>query len=226
MATSSGIVKKTPLTAFSRPLKSGIIAIGLHDDDHLIGVDITDGSQSVMLFTSAGKGIRFDESNVRAMGRTAAGVRGIKLGEGHRVISLLIAREDAKVLCAVENGYGNCTAIDSYPVKGRGGMGVISIKTTRRNGAQIGAVLVDSDDEIMLITDGGTLVRTRVADISVTGRSTQGVKLINLSSQERLIGIERIVTLDEEDDAESADGDEESAVSGPDNGIENDPTES
>ena len=198
MATSSGTVKKTPLQAFSRPLKSGIIALGLREDDHLIGVDITDGKQDVMLFTSAGKAIRFQESQVRAMGRTAAGVRGIKLAEGQHVISLMIAREDARVLTATENGFGKCTPVDDYPVRGRGGMGVISISTNERNGDQVGAVIVDEDDEIMLITNGGTLVRTCVADVSVSGRSAMGVKLIRLSNDERLIGIERIEMLEEE----------------------------
>jgi DNA gyrase subunit A len=202
MATSSGTVKKTPLQAFSRPLKSGIIALGLKEDDHLIGVDITDGKQDVMLFTSAGKAIRFNESQVRAMGRTAAGVRGIKMAAGQRVISLIIARDDAKVLTATENGFGKCTPIQDYPLKGRGGMGVISINTSERNGEQIGAVLVDDDDEIMLITNGGTLVRTRVSDISVTGRSAMGVKLISLSNEERLIGVARIEMLEGENDEE------------------------
>jgi DNA gyrase subunit A len=230
MATSSGTVKKTPLTAFSRPLKSGIIALGLRDDDRLIGVDITDGSQDVMLFTSEGKAIRFNESNVRSMGRTATGVRGVRLSGDHEVISLIIARDNAKVLTAVENGYGKCTTIENYPIRGRGGMGVISIKTSERNGAQIGAVLVDDDDEIMLITDGGTLVRTLVAGISVTSRSTQGVKLINLSKKEHLIGIERIVSLDEEgdDEVEENGGDDESTQSSEENTEENtnDSTES
>ena len=211
MATSSGTVKKTPLQAFSRPLKSGIIALGLKEDDHLIGVDITDGKQDVMLFTSAGKAIRFQESQVRAMGRTAAGVRGIKLAEGQQVISLMIAREDARVLTATENGFGKCTPVDDYPVRGRGGMGVISISTNERNGDQVGAVIVDEDDEIMLITNGGTLVRTSVADVSVSGRSAMGVKLIRLSNDERLIGIERIEMLEEEVEetsGESVDGEQ------------------
>ena len=210
MATTSGTVKKTPLQAFSRPLKSGIIALGLREDDHLIGVDITDGDQDVMLFSSAGKAIRFHESNVRAMGRTAAGVRGIKLGEGQQVISLMIAREDARVLTATENGFGKCTPVEDYPVRGRGGMGVISISTNERNGDQVGAVIVDEDDEIMLITNGGTLVRTRVADVSVSGRSAMGVKLISLSNDERLIGIERIEMLEGEvDDASDEPGEGE-----------------
>jgi DNA gyrase subunit A len=212
MATSSGTVKKTPLQAFSRPLKSGIIALGLRDDDRLIGVDITDGDQDVMLFTSAGKAIRFHESQVRAMGRTAAGVRGIKLAEGQAVISLMIARDDSRVLTATENGFGKCTPVDDYPVKGRGGMGVISISTNERNGLQVGAVIVDEDDEIMLITNGGTLVRTRVEDISVSGRSAMGVKLISLANDEHLIGIERVEMLEgevDDHDSDESDGGEQ-----------------
>ncbi len=208
MATSSGTVKKTPLQAFSRPLKSGIIALGLRDEDRLIGVDITDGDQDVMLFTSAGKAIRFHESQVRAMGRTAAGVRGIKVAEGQVVISLMIARDDARVLTATENGFGKCTPVDDYPVRGRGGMGVISISTNERNGQQVGAVIVDEDDEIMLITNGGTLVRTGVEDVSVSGRSAMGVKLIRLSNDERLIGIERVEMLEGEvDDSDTGESD-------------------
>ncbi len=195
MATASGTVKKTPLVDFSRPRSNGIIAVDLREDDQLIGVDITDGRQSIMLFSSAGKAIRFMESDVRAMGRTACGVRGIKLGKGQRVISLIIG-EGGDVMTVTENGFGKRTAIEQFPTKGRGGMGVISIKTSERNGAQIGAVRVNEDDEIMLITDGGTLVRTRVADVSQMGRDTQGVTMIRLSKDERLIGIERIEALE------------------------------
>ncbi|MGB5466673.1 MAG: DNA gyrase subunit A, partial [Sedimenticolaceae bacterium] len=160
MATAHGTVKKTPLVDFSRPRTSGIIAVDLREDDRLIGVDLTDGHQRVMLFTSAGKAIRYQESDVRAMGRTACGVRGVKLGKDQRVISLIIGN-DGDVMTVTENGFGKRTPIDQFPIKGRGGMGVISIKTSARNGEQIGAVRVDEDDEIMLITDGGTLVRTR-----------------------------------------------------------------
>ena len=206
MATASGTVKKTPLEAFSRPRTSGIIALDLRDDDHLVGVDITDGQQDVMLFSSAGKAMRFNESQVRAMGRTAAGVRGIRLGEGERVIALIIARE-GMVLSATANGYGKRTDIHQFPAKGRGGMGVIAIRTSARNGEQIGAVLVDEDDEIMLITDGGTLVRTRVSGVSIVGRDAQGVKLISVGEDERLVGLERIPSLeaelDEAPDSES-----------------------
>jgi len=201
MATANGTVKKTPLTDFSRPRASGIIAVDLRDGNELVGVDITDGSQDIMLFSSAGKAVRFNESAVRAMGRTAAGVRGIRLDEGQRVISLVVATE-GDVLTVCENGYGKRTDINQFATKGRGGKGMISIQTSERNGAQIGAILVDEDDEIMLITDGGTMVRTRVSDVSRMGRNTQGVKMISLSKQEKLIGIARIEILEGEDDSD------------------------
>jgi DNA gyrase subunit A len=155
-----------------------------------------------MLFTSAGKAIRYQESDVRAMGRTACGVRGVKLGKDQRVISLIIGN-DGDVLTVTENGFGKRTPIDQFPIKGRGGMGVISIKTSPRNGEQIGAVRVDEDDEIMLITDGGTLVRTRVADVSRMGRDTQGVTMIRLSNDEKLIGIERVEALEADEDEDA-----------------------
>ncbi len=199
MATASGTVKKTPLVDFSRPRSSGIIAVDLREDDQLIDVALTDGNQTVMLFTSAGKALRFHESTVRPMGRTACGVRGIKLGEGQRVISLIVG-DQGDVLNASENGYGKRTPVEQFPVKGRAGMGVIAIKTSERNGEQVGAVRVFDGDEIMLITDGGTLVRTRVDDVSRMSRDTQGVKLITLSKGEKLIGIERIEALDEDAD--------------------------
>jgi DNA gyrase subunit A len=202
MATASGTVKKTALTDFSRPRTSGIIAVDLREDDQLIGVELTNGEQTVMLFTSAGKALRFDEASVRAMGRTACGVRGIKLGKGQRVISLIVGSE-GDVLTATQNGFGKRTEVAQFPVKGRAGMGVISIKTSDRNGEQIGAVRVFDDDEIMLITDGGTLVRTPVADVSRMSRDTQGVKLISLSKEERLIGIAGIEALDDETEEES-----------------------
>ncbi len=207
MATASGTVKKTPLVDFSRPRSSGIIAVDLREDDQLIGVELTDGQQTVMLFSSAGKALCFDESTVRSMGRTACGVRGIRLGEGQRVISL-IAGSEGDVLTATENGFGKRTPIEQFPVKGRAGMGVISIKTSDRNGEQVGAVRVFDGDEIMLITDGGTLVRTPVADVSRMSRDTQGVKLITLSKGEKLIGIARIEALEDDsaDDGEAGDG--------------------
>jgi DNA gyrase subunit A len=197
MATSSGTVKKTPLEAFSRPRAGGIIAVDLRDGDKLIGVDITDGEQDILLFSSFGKAVRFHESNVRAMGRTACGVRGIRLESGHSLVSLIVAHE-GDVLTVTENGYGKRTPIDEYPVHGRGGQGVISIQTSARNGAVVGAVQAIDDDEIMMITNGGTLVRNRVADVSRMGRNTQGVIMIRLSKQEKLIGIERIENLETE----------------------------
>jgi DNA gyrase subunit A len=204
MASSNGTVKKTRLTDFSRPRASGIIAVDLREEDQLVGVAITDGNRDVMLFTSAGKAVRFSESKVRPMGRTACGVRGVKLDPGQRVISLIIAESEKTVLTVTENGYGKRTPVDQFPVKGRGGKGIISIKTSQRNGDQVGAVLVDGSDEIMLITDAGTLVRTRVEGVSVMGRDTQGVMMIRLSGDEKLVGIERIESLDEEgDDVES-----------------------
>jgi len=211
MATSSGIVKKTPLEAFSRPRASGIIAVDLRDDDQLIGVAQTDGQKDIMLFTTAGKAVRFNESSVRSMGRTACGVRGVRLEDDQEVISLIIENEGS-ILTVTENGYGKRTAMDQFPTKGRGGKGMKSIKTSDRNGRQVGAVLVDESDEVMLITDGGTLVRTPVKDVSEMGRDTQGVRMIRLSKDEKLIGIERVEQLAGEDgesnDDESADSEE------------------
>ncbi|MDH5731761.1 MAG: DNA gyrase subunit A, partial [Gammaproteobacteria bacterium] len=194
MATSKGTVKKTSLSQFSRPRASGLIAMDLPEDDQLVGVSITDGSRDILLFSSSGKAIRFNEENVRPMGRNAYGVRGIKLGKGQSVIALIIGdgNEDTMVLTATENGYGKRTPISDYPVHGRGGQGVISIQTTDRNGAVVAAGLVTEGDEMMLISDGGTLVRTRVDEVSVVGRNTQGVRLINLDQGERLSGVERI----------------------------------
>jgi DNA gyrase subunit A len=220
MATSAGTVKKTPLTDFSRPLSRGIIAIDLREDEVLIGVAITDGKQDLMLFTSSGKAVRFSEEHVRVMGRTAHGVRGVRLKEGQRVISLLVP-EPGTVLSVTENGYGKRTRVEDFTAKGRGTQGVIGISTSERNGAQVGAVLVRPGDEIMLITEGGTLIRTGVDQISVVGRSAQGVKLINLGEGERLVYVERIVALE---------GEKENGDSGecdtPDNdALENDPEE-
>ena len=199
MATSLGIVKKTPCADFSRPRSTGLIAVDLRDDDRLVGVAVTDGGCDVMLATSDGMLIRFPESDVRAMGRTARGVRGIRLRRGARVISLMIA-SGGLVLTATENGYGKCTPEAEYRQQGRAGKGLISIRTSRRNGAVVGAELVEQTDELMLITDGGKLVRTRVNEVSVLGRSTQGVKLISLSDGERLVGLERIVDVQDDQD--------------------------
>ena len=197
-ATRLGTVKKTPLPAFSRPRANGIIAIDLHDDDELIGVGITDGSQDIMLFASTGKSIRFPEADVRSMGRTAAGVRGLRLAEPNaRVISLLIVG-DGSIVTATEHGYGKLTPIEDYPVQGRGGQGVIGIRTSDRNGAVVGALQVSADDELMLISHNGTLVRTPVADISVMGRNTQGVRLMRLDDGDQLVGIERVEAMQDE----------------------------
>ena len=194
MATTNGTVKKTPLTEFSRPRANGKIAIDLRDDNSLVSADITDGHKDILIFSSSGKAARFNEENVRSMGRTAAGVRGIKLGEGESVIALII-EDEGMVLTATENGYGKRTALSEYPTKGRGGMGVISIQTSDRNGKVVGAVLVKDEDEMMLISSRGTLVRTRINEVSVVGRNTQGVKLINLSNGEKLVSIDRICDL-------------------------------
>ena len=201
MATSRGIVKKTPCADFSRPRSTGLIAVDLLEGDRLVGVAVTTGSCDVMLAASDGKLIRFAESDVRAMGRTARGVRGIRLGRGARVISLMTA-PSGFVLTATENGYGKRTSVDEYRRQGRAGQGLISIRTSRRNGAVVGAELVDANDELMLITDRGKLVRTRVNEVSVLGRQTQGVKLISLAEGERLVGLERLVEEQEELDEE------------------------
>ena len=199
MATSSGTVKKTALSNFSRPRSSGIIAVDLRDGDQLVDVVITDGSCHIMLLSNAGKAVRFSETDVRAMGRTAAGVRGIKLGSGQRVISMiLIEDEQGAILTATRNGYGKRTPVADYPLKGRAGQGVISIQANERNGEVIGAVKVDDDDEIMMITNNGTLVRVAVSDISMMGRNTQGVRLIRLTNGEHLVEVEKIENLDED----------------------------
>jgi DNA gyrase subunit A len=193
MATAQGTVKKTPLAEFSRPRPSGLIAVGLGEGDYLVGCVLTDGNYDVMLFSSEGKAVRFQEGDVRPMGRQATGVRGMRLGEGQRVVCMLAARDESRcVLTATEKGYGKRTPIAEYPRHGRGGQGVIAIQTSERNGAVIGAVLVDEQDEVMLISTGGVLIRTAVAQIREMGRSTQGVTLIALGEGEKLAGVERI----------------------------------
>jgi DNA gyrase subunit A len=199
MATSLGTVKKTPLSEFSRPRSAGLIAVSLDDDDYLVGVAITNGQNDVMLFSDEGKANRFDETEVRPMGRGARGVRGIKLSAGGRVIALLIAENEAQsVLTATENGYGKRTPVGDYSRHGRGGQGVIAISTSARNGKVVAATLVDAEDEVMLITTGGVLIRTRVSEIRSLGRSTQGVTLINLGEGEKLSGLQRVLDSDEE----------------------------
>jgi DNA gyrase subunit A len=222
MATSSGTVKKTPLAAFSRPRPSGIIALDLRGDDHLVGVALTDATREIMLVTSGGKAIRFHEEQVRPMGRDAAGVRGVRLGEGQRVIALLVLGE-GYVLTASENGYGKLTSLEDFPGHGRGAQGVIALQTTYRNGATVAALQVQPGDELMLISSTGTLVRTPVADISVVGRNTQGVRLIRLGEAERLTGVERVAGLEPGDDAaaidsEGNDQNPDSAASGEEGG--------
>jgi len=200
MATAKGTVKKTPLIDFSRPRSNGIIAINLDKNDQLIGVDITDGQQDVMLFSKGGKGTRFSEKQVRATGRTARGVRGIKLAAEDKVISMIITHTGGTVLTATVNGFGKRTPVEDYPVKNRGGKGVIAIKTSERNGEVVGAVQVEDEDDIVLISNRGTLVRTPVKGISVVSRNTQGVNLIRLGKDEQLVGLDSIVDLGTEDD--------------------------
>ncbi|WP_371189173.1 DNA topoisomerase (ATP-hydrolyzing) subunit A [Thalassotalea maritima] len=220
MATASGTIKKTPLTAYSRPRANGIIALNLRDDDTLIGVDITDGTNDIMLFSDEGKVVRFNEMArdaetgeikidpetgeqvhaLRAMGRTATGVRGIKLEGDQKVVSLIVPRSEGAILTVTENGYGKRTELEEYPAKSRATKGVVSIKVSERNGPVVGAVQVDDNDEIMLITDNGTLVRTRVNEVSVIGRNTQGVRLIRTAEDEHVVGLQRIEEIDADDD--------------------------
>jgi len=202
MATAKGTVKKTPLAEFSRPRPSGILAVNLEEGDYLVGAALTDGGYDVMLFSSEGKAVRFPESEVRPMGRQATGVRGMRLPEdgGARVVSMLVAKDDGRsVLTATENGYGKRTPIAEYTRHGRGGQGMIAIQTTERNGKLVGAVLVDDNDQVMLISTRGVLIRTEVAQIREMGRSTQGVTLIALGEGEKLAGIERIVEREDEE---------------------------
>jgi DNA gyrase subunit A len=199
MATTQGTVKKTPLSDFSNPRKAGIIAADLDEGDFLIGVAITDGENDVMLFSDAGKAVRFREEDVRPMGRTARGVRGMFLDPGQSVIAMLVSRgEELCVLTATENGFGKRTAVGEYPRHGRGTKGVIAIQTSERNGKLVGAVLVTEADEVMLISTGGVLIRTGVDQIREMGRSTQGVTLINLDDGTRLAGVEKVVETEDE----------------------------
>ena len=218
MATSLGTVKKTPLAAFSRPRASGIIGVDLNNDDRLVGVALTDGTREILLCTSGGKAIRFHEQEVRPMGRDAAGVRGVRLGDDQRLIAL-IALGDGHILTASEFGYGKLTPLDDFPAHSRGGQGVIALQTTERNGNTVAALQVATAHELMLISSTGTLVRTPVGDISIVGRNTQGVRLIRLAEGERLTGIERVEGLEngESEDSDPGDGaapDTESAGAG------------
>ncbi len=227
MATASGTVKKTPLTAYSNQRANGIIALNLRDDDTLIGVDITNGENDIMLFSDEGKVVRFNEKArdsetgevkidpetgeevhaLRAMGRTATGVRGIKLEGSQKVVSLIVPKNDGAILTVTQNGYGKRTALDEYPAKSRATKGVVSIKVSERNGPVVGAVQVEEQDEIMLITDNGTLVRTRVNEVSVIGRNTQGVRIIRTGEDEHVVALQRIDEI-EEDELLAQEGDE------------------
>jgi DNA gyrase subunit A len=226
MATSLGTVKKTRLSDFSNPRKAGIIAVDLNENDFLVGAAITDGQHDVMLFSDAGKAVRFDENDVRPMGRTARGVRGMNLGAGHQVIAMLVAPAEAaegveavvvdanglaipsSVLTATENGFGKRTPIGEYTRHGRGTKGMIAIQTTERNGKVVAAALVSPEDQIMLITTGGILVRTRVSEIREMGRATQGVTLINVDEGTRLSGLQRIAESDSDDENDLDDGED------------------
>ena len=198
MATRNSIVKRVALKDFSRPRANGIIAVDLLDDDELVGTALTDGEQEVMLFSNIGKAIRFKESDVRVMGRTARGVRGMKLNDNAKVISMQIAKPGALILTATENGFGKCTPVEDYSTINRGGQGVISIKTTERNGSVVSSVSVSENQEVVLITNKATLVRTRVGEISVVGRNTQGVKLINVGKGEQVVGL-AVVDIEEDE---------------------------
>jgi DNA gyrase subunit A len=220
MATASGTVKKTPLTAYSNQRANGIIALNLRDDDTLIGVDITDGESDIMLFSDAGKVVRFNEKArdsetgeikidpetgeevlaLRSIGRTGTGVRGIKLEGEQKVVSLIVPKNDGAILTITENGYGKRTDLDEYPAKSRATKGVVSIKVSERNGKVVGAVQVEDLDEIMLITDNGTLVRTRVNEVSVIGRNTQGVRMIRTAEDEHVVALQRIDEIEEPED--------------------------
>ncbi|MCF8779059.1 DNA topoisomerase (ATP-hydrolyzing) subunit A [Vibrio sp. IRLE0018] len=234
MATGDGTVKKTSLDQFSNVRANGLIAVNLRDEDSLIGVDITDGESEIMLFSKFGKVVRFKEAEespvldengnpvldengqpeikfkgVRPMGRTAAGVRGMKLADGDQVVSLIVPKNDGDVLTVTENGYGKRTVLSEYPTKGRGTQGVVSIKVSERNGSVVGAVQVEDGDEFMMITDAGTLVRTRVAEVSQVGRNTQGVTLIRTAEDESVVGLQRI---DEVEETELPEGEEADAT--------------
>ncbi|MGE5160966.1 MAG: DNA gyrase C-terminal beta-propeller domain-containing protein, partial [Betaproteobacteria bacterium] len=207
MATAMGTVKKTALTEFSNPRKAGIIAVDLDPGDYLIGAAITDGQHDVMLFSDAGKAVRFDENDVRPMGRQARGVRGMQLDDGQQVIALLVAEDEQQsVLTATENGFGKRTPIVEYTRHGRGTKGMIAISTSERNGKVVAATLVRGDDEVMLITTGGVLIRTRVSEIREMGRATQGVTLIALDDGTTLSGLQRVVERDSEGGGENGGG--------------------
>ena len=192
MATRKGTVKKTPLTEFAFQLQKGKIAIGLDEGDALVDVALTDGASDVLLFASNGKSVRFDEAEVRAMGRNATGVRGMRLTDGASVVSMIVAQGEGDILTATERGYGKRTPLAEYPKKGRGTQGVIAIQCSDRNGALVAAVQLDDGHELMLVSNLGTLVRTRAAEVARVGRNTQGVTLIRLPDEEALTGVVRL----------------------------------
>ncbi len=206
MATQNGIIKKTDLMAFSRPRAGGIIAININPEDHLVAARLTDGEMEIFLATQGGQAIRFRETDVRSMGRTAAGVKGIDLADGDQVVAMEAVAGAPSLLTVTENGFGKRTQIDEYPLQHRGGKGVITIKTTERNGSVVGALLVGDDDDVMLITDQGKIIRTNIADLRIIGRNTQGVKLIGMDQDERLVGVASLAEsdngLDDEEEAE------------------------
>lgn len=204
MATGDGTVKKTSLDQFAKVRANGLIAVNLREDDSLIGVDITTGSNEIMLFSKAGKVVRFSEEHVRGMGRTASGVRGMKLTGEDQVVSLIVPSNEGDILTVTENGYGKRTKISEYPTKSRATQGVVSIKVSDRNGSVVGAVQAEDGDEFMMITDAGTLVRTRVSEVSQVGRNTQGVTLIRTAEDENVVGLQRI---DEPEELEILEGD-------------------
>ena len=203
---SAALTPVTPLLdAFSRPRTAGLRALELEEGDHLVGTAITDGSCDIMMFSSNGKCMRFKESNVRAMGRTAKGVRGIRLAPDHKVISLIIPQDNMQILTASHNGFGKRCDVAEFPLKGRGGQGVIAQQCSDRNGSLVGAIQVSSGEEMMLISDQGKLVRTRVDEVSQSGRNTQGVTLIRLKDGEHLVGIERIEESESDDEPDAGD---------------------
>jgi DNA gyrase subunit A len=214
MATAFGTVKKTPLAQFARPRSSGLIALKLKEGDTLIAAAITDGAKEVMLFSDAGKVIRFAEGVVRQMGRGARGIRGMRLGKGQQLISMLIPESGAQILTASERGFGKRTPLSKFPRRGRGGQGVIAMVTKERNGKLIGAIQSQEGEEIMLISDQGTLVRTRVGEVSSLGRNTQGVTLIKLITDEKLVGLERVQEPSEVEADELEEGLMDDAVDG------------
>ena len=196
MATKKGFVKKVAIEHFAKPRLSGKLALELEENDELINAAITDGKQEIMLMSNSGKAIRFSERAVRSMGRTARGIRGIKLKVGQQVISLILVKEGATILTATEHGYGQRTSVEDYRTIGRGGMGVIAIQVNVRNGEVVGAVQVVDQDDILLISNLGTMVRIPANEISIIGRNTQGVRLIKLSEGEQLVGLEKVESLE------------------------------